>query len=199
MQNRRRNSVSIAEVETINLSKLDNQINDYTKRRYTADMDTEKSRKREFLERQIGLGNLEVHEISNEDISLSLQSAKIISEDKDDISETIFHMDSLEMDTKEEEGVIEETIVQETIVQTIKTAEFSNTNEVAKSGKKKKRKKSLMKKKNSQRKTTAASEPPIDMVDGNQDNGTDIKVVESITDRSSFDSNNSESDQKDTQ
>ncbi|GJQ80230.1 hypothetical protein Trydic_g23804 [Trypoxylus dichotomus] len=199
-QNRRRNSVSIAEVETT-ISKFDNQINDYTKRRYTADTDTEKNRKREFLERQIGLGNLEIHERSNEDVSLSLQSAKITSEDisKDDISETIFHMDSLEIDSKEELGVKEETIIQETLIQTIKTPEFNSINEVNKSGKKKKRKKSLMKKKNSQRKPATANEPQVDVVDGNQENGNDVKAVESITDRSSLDSNNSESEQKESQ
>lgn len=197
LQNRRRNSVSIAEIETI--GKLDNQINDYSKRRYTADTDTEKSRKREFLERQIGLGNLEVHERSNEDISLSLQSAKVTSDDiskDDEISETIFHMDSLEMDSKEDSMIREETLIQETIIQAIKVPEFSNSGEIAKSGKKKKRKKSLMKKKNSQRKTSTLNEPQNDVVDAVHENANDVK--ESVTDRSSLDSNNSESS-KDTQ
>lgn len=177
-------------------------MNDYTKRRYTADTDTEKSRKREFLERQIVLGNLEMTERSNEDLSLSLQSTKVTSEDigKD---ETIFQMDSLEIDSKSESGVKEESVVQETIVQTVSKPSESNNNgsEVTKGGKKKKRKKSLMKKKNSQRKTSTANNeaPALDVVDGNPENGSEVKGLESLTDRSSLDSNNSESDPKDTQ
>lgn len=84
------------------ISKLENQENDYSKRRYTADNESNKTRERNFIKRQIDLGNLEMGENSAEDMTLSMASNKQSSEDlsksNNDISETIFKMDSLDME-----------------------------------------------------------------------------------------------------
>lgn len=81
---------------------LENQENDYVKRRNTADNDNAKIRERNFFKRQIVLGNIEVGETSAEDMTLSMISGKHSSEDLsksiNDISETIFKMDSLDME-----------------------------------------------------------------------------------------------------
>lgn len=81
---------------------LENQENDYTKRRYTGDNDNNKTRERNFIKRQIDLGNLDLGENSNEDMTLSMISGKLSSEDLsksiNDISETIFKMDSLDIE-----------------------------------------------------------------------------------------------------
>lgn len=81
------------------LLKLENQENEYTKRRNTADNENAKTRERNFIKRQIGLGNIEIGETS-EDMTLSMISGKHSSEDLsksiNDISETIFKMDSLD-------------------------------------------------------------------------------------------------------
>lgn len=80
---------------------LENEENDYRKRRNTTDNDNPKIRERNFIKRQIVLGNIEVGETS-EDMTLSMISAKHSSEDLsksiNDISETIFKMDSLDME-----------------------------------------------------------------------------------------------------
>lgn len=80
---------------------LENEENDYTKRRNTTDNDNPKIRERNFIKRQIVLGNIEVGETS-EDMTLSMISPKHSSEDLsksiNDISETIFKMDSLDME-----------------------------------------------------------------------------------------------------
>lgn len=81
---------------------LENQVNDYTKRRNTAEQDNDRRRERDFLTRQIGLGNIEVNENSVEDLTLSLHSTKHSSDDisrDNDVSETIFKMDSLESES----------------------------------------------------------------------------------------------------
>lgn len=80
--------------------KLENHANDYTKRRNTADNENAKTRERNFIKRQIVLGNIEVGETSAEDMTLSMISGKHSSDDLsksiNDISETIFKMDSLD-------------------------------------------------------------------------------------------------------
>lgn len=72
------------------------------KRRYTGDNENNKTRERNFLKRQIDLGNLDLGENSNEDMTLSMISGKHSSEDLsksiNDISETIFKMDSLDLE-----------------------------------------------------------------------------------------------------
>lgn len=81
---------------------LENQENDYTKRRNTTDNENAKTRERNFIKRQIVLGNIEVGENSTEDMTLSMISGKHSSEDLsksiNDISDTIFKMDSLDME-----------------------------------------------------------------------------------------------------
>lgn len=100
MQGRRR-SFDLEDISP--LLNLENQENDYTKRRNTADNDNAKMRERNFIKRQIVLGNIEVGETSAEDMTLSMISAKHSSEDLsksiNDISETIFKMDSLDNET----------------------------------------------------------------------------------------------------
>ncbi|KAJ8965304.1 hypothetical protein NQ317_018800 [Molorchus minor] len=85
------------------MPKLENQENDYTKRRYTDDNESNKTRERKFIQRQIILGNLEVGENSIDEMTLSMASNKLSSEDlsksNNDISETIFKMDSLDMES----------------------------------------------------------------------------------------------------
>lgn len=82
--------------------ELENQENDYIKRRNTADNENNKTRERKFIQRQIDLGNLDLGENSAEDMTLSMISGKHSSEDlsksMNDISETIFKMDSLDME-----------------------------------------------------------------------------------------------------
>ncbi|XP_022912893.2 phosphatidate phosphatase LPIN3 isoform X1 [Onthophagus taurus] len=205
-QGRRRNSISLVE-DSKEFAKIENQVNDYTKRRYTAGNDDERNRKREFLERQIVLGNIEVREQSTEDLSLSMQSAKLTSDDittKDDVSETIFHMDSLDMDSKSEDKNEEilpktELLNKVQLPTTPSQVQIQIENEVTRSGnKKKKRKKSLMKKKNSQRKTSAVNEPQQEGVgESAQESSTsDVKGETSSTDRSSMGSAPEEIEQK---
>lgn len=95
----RRRSFDLEDISP--LLNLENQENDYTKRRNTTDNDNPKIRERNFIKRQIVLGNIEVGETS-EDMTLSMISAKHSSEDLsksiNDISETIFKMDSLDME-----------------------------------------------------------------------------------------------------
>lgn len=97
----RRRSLDLEDISPI--LNLENQENDYTKRRNTADNDNAKTRERNFIKRQIILGNIEVGETSAEDMTLSMISGKLSSEDLsksiNDISETIFKMDSLDIET----------------------------------------------------------------------------------------------------
>ena len=177
---------------------MENQVNDYSRRRYTADVDDEKLREREFIKRQMGILSMDIGEQSTEDLTISIQSTKLTSDEisKDEISESIFRMDSLEMDVKE--GSINKDESQESFQGNVKSKTDVQTPDTGKSVKKKKRKKSMMKKKNSQRKTNSANEIAAeDTTDIVQEiSVTDVKPGDSITD-SSFGSNNSESDVKD--
>lgn len=169
---------------------FENEVNDYTKRRHTASTDDNFTAK-DFIKRQIGLGNIELGENSAEDLTLSLPSGtttKLSSEDmsKDNsISETIFQMDSLETENKVSD--------KETISAPLKIDEPVSE---SKNGKKRRRKKSVMKKKNALKKS-AASEPPS--VEISENTATDVKATDSGTERSSLDSNISELELRDMQ
>lgn len=182
---RRRNSLDLN--ETIP-PVFENEVNDYTKRRHTANSDDD-FRAKDFIKRQIGLGNIDLGEASAEDLTLSLPSGnttKLSSEDisKDNsISETIFQMDGLEIDGK--------TAIENTST----PIKFDEPISEGKNGKKRRRKKSLMKKKNAQRKTSSAEPPAMETLEV----GVDLKVPDSSTDRSSLDSNVSEPELRDIQ
>ncbi|KAJ8935153.1 hypothetical protein NQ314_012971 [Rhamnusium bicolor] len=102
------------------ISKLENQENDYSKRRYTADNESNKTREHNFIKRQIGLGNIEMGENSAEDMTLSLASNKHssdeLSKSNNDISETIFKMDSLDMECSKADDTKSEVITTPTPV-----------------------------------------------------------------------------------
>lgn len=194
---RRRNSITLAEMDKS--FNMENQVNDYSRRRYTADVDDEKLREREFIKRQMGILSMDIGEQSTEDLTLSIQSTKLTSDEisKDEISESIFRMDSLEMDVKE--GSINKDESQESLQGNVKSKKADvQTPETSKSVKKKKRKKSMMKKKNSQRKTNNMNDIAAeDTAEITQETSViDLKPGDSVTD-SSFGSNNSESDVKD--
>lgn len=95
-QGRRLSFEDLAKIE------LENQENDYTKRRNTADNESNKMRERNFIRRQLVLGNIEMGENSAEEMTLSMMSGKHSSDDlsksHNDISETIFKMDSLDIE-----------------------------------------------------------------------------------------------------
>lgn len=173
-QNRRR-SLDLGEN-----SDLENQVNDYSKRRYTADNDSNsKSRERDFLKRQITLGNIEVTENSAEDMTLSMQSNKLSSEDlsksNNDISDTIFKMDSLEVENNSNSTSKATTPVLET----------QSVSETSKSSKKKRKK---VRRKNAPRKSAS-----INQISEN------FEKTESGTDRSSLGSSSSDPELKDLQ
>ena len=160
---------------------FENQVNDYTKRRNTADNENAKDRERDFLKRQIVLGNIGIGEMSEQEMSRSMQSnTKESVEDLSksaDISDTIFKMDSLEMDTSrsecvpKEEGSVKEDVSGES------------------RGSKKKRRKT--KKKNAPRKSSSVNQISVEQVDKNNDSAT--------TEPSSIESNASDPELKDLQ
>ncbi|KAK5647461.1 hypothetical protein RI129_002353 [Pyrocoelia pectoralis] len=181
---RRRNSLDLSDSIA---PVFENEVNDYTKRRHTANAD-DNFRAKDFIKRQIGLGNIELGENSAEDLTLSLPSGnttKISSEDisKDNsYSETIFQMDSLETEAKLPIDASTPSKIEESIND-------------GKNGKKKRRKKSLMKKKNAQRKASSTEPPSIEALEIS----TELKIPDSSTDRSSLDSNVSEPELRDMQ
>lgn len=187
-QGRRRRSIDLGENQIV----YENQVSDFSKRRNTADSERHASAKvrgRDFLDKQIALGNIALTENSTEDLSLSLQSnTKISSEDisKDDYSETIFRMDSL--DISETAPPKPEIATTEQQVKAIVKEEHVSEN---KSGKKKRRKKSVLKKKNWQKKSASVTELSAVETDSLQENVA--------TDRSSLDSNASETELKEMQ
>lgn len=191
-QARRRRSIDLGENQVV----CENQVSDFSKRRNTADSERHASAKvrgRDFLEKQIALGNIGLTENSTEDLSLSLPSnTKISSEDisKDDYSETIFKMDSLDMDNSKSEAAPPktETAIREQQVKTSVKEEHVGEN---KCGKKKRRKKSVMKKKNWQKKSASVTE--LSTVE------TDSLPENVATDRSSLDSNASDPELKEMQ
>lgn len=181
-QSRRRRSIDLGENQCV----VENQVSDFSKRRNTADSERHASAKvrgRDFLEKQIALGNIGLTEISTEDLTLSLQSnPKFSSEDisKDDYSETIFKMDSLDMDNSKSESTPPK--VEQEKVEPITES---------KGGKKRRRKRSMLKKKTFQKKSASVTE--LSTIDGNS-------LQENVaTDRSSVDSNASESELKEIQ
>lgn len=188
-QGRRRRSIDLGE----NQSVVENQISDFSKRRNTADSERHASAKvrgRDFLEKQIALGNIGLTETSTEDLTLSLPSnAKISSEDvsRDDYSETIFKMDSLDMDNNSKSENTPPQIETENKVKEIVTVPVVEN----KCGKKKRRKRSLMKKKTLQKKSASVTELSTVDADSLQENVA--------TDRSSLDSNASEVELKEMQ
>ncbi|XP_065167971.1 phosphatidate phosphatase LPIN2 isoform X3 [Atheta coriaria] len=206
-QGRRRNSFDLGDKKPvqsiIDIENLENQANDYSKRRYTADNDNEKKRGRDFIKRQIGLGNLDWAEASMEDLTLSLQSNTKGSADdltqKDEVSDTIFKMDSLDGEktqpsTPKEEGITGTPVVP-TVLTTpapVVTPKNEDTSNESKSSKKKRRKKSVMKKKNSQRKVSSVEQPTMDAPELQ----LEPKGNDSNTDRSSMESSPSETDLK---
>lgn len=90
------------DLKDITKLELENEENDYKKRRNTTDNESSKARELNFIKRQIGLGNIDIHEASAEEMTLSMASEKFSSEDLsksiNDISEPIFKMDSLDME-----------------------------------------------------------------------------------------------------
>uniref|UniRef100_A0A1Y1KET5 phosphatidate phosphatase n=1 Tax=Photinus pyralis TaxID=7054 RepID=A0A1Y1KET5_PHOPY len=181
---RRRNSLDLTESIA---PVFENEVNDYTKRRHTANAGDD-FRAKDFIKRQIGLGNIELGENSVEDLTLSLPSGTTTKISSDDISkdnsysETIFQMDSLETEAKAPAEVATSSKIDEPLSE-------------GKNGKKKRRKKSVMKKKNAQRKTSTTEPPSIETLEI----GTELKLPDSSTDRSSLDSNVSEPELRDIQ
>ncbi|RZC36849.1 phosphatidate phosphatase LPIN3 [Asbolus verrucosus] len=169
---------------------FENQVNDYTKRRNTADNDTAsvKNRERDFLKRQIGLGNIGIGENSAaEEVTRSVQSkesAEDLSKDVD-ISDTIFKMDSLEMDTSRSECATKAEEIREEPGQ-VKDDPGSES----RSSKKKRRK---MKKKNAPRKSSS-----VNQIAANVEQAAD-KNDSATTDPSSIESNSSEPELKELQ
>lgn len=188
-QGRRRRSIDLGENSLV----VENQVSDFSKRRNTADSERHESAKvrgRDFFEKQIALGNIGLTETSTEDLSLSLPSnVKISSEDisKDDYSETIFKMDSLDMDNSKSEHALTKTDSVNIQESTTATAVLSEN----KGGKRKRRKRSMMKKKILQRKSASVTELSATDADSLQEN--------LATDRSSVDSNGSETELKEIQ
>lgn len=176
---------------SFNLENIDlNQPNSYEKRRYTADSQMHNSRahlERDFLKRQIGLGNIEGTSV--EDVTYSLTASRRSDEEdfshsQNDLSETIFKMDSLDEPPSkidQPEKCMERT-----------PSPVKEEVQIESKGSKKKRKK--MRKKNASRKSTSNNtvvpSPGVESVD---------KANDSTTDRSSFGSNCSEAELKELQ
>ncbi|XP_030761072.1 phosphatidate phosphatase LPIN3 [Sitophilus oryzae] len=170
---------------------LNNQPNSYEKRRHTADnqMANRAHLERDFLKRQIGLGNIDG--VSAEDVTLSLTTASRRSDEEDlsrsqnDVSETIFKMDSLDEPVSKIENEKQQDAVAADKVP-IKTPEDPPSD--SKNSKKKRKK---MRKKNSTRKSLSnnfLTSPTSETAE---------KTNGSTTDRSSLDSNCSEPELKD--
>ncbi|XP_017772334.1 PREDICTED: phosphatidate phosphatase LPIN3 isoform X1 [Nicrophorus vespilloides] len=188
---RRRNSIDLGDKKPV--LNLENQVNDYSKRRNTTDNDNEKRRGHDFIKRQIGLGNIEIGENSMEDLTLSLQSTTKESIDdlsKDnDISDTIFKMDSLDHDSKSESTTPNKEEVK--ILPPV-----SDPPSETKGAKKRRRKKSVMKKKGSQRKISNVTDTPTPTVEPNEESNTDLKGSDTNTERSSLEGSPSEAEAK---
>lgn len=166
---------------------IENQENDYTKRRNTADNENVKTRERNFIKRQIVLGNIEVGESSAEDMTLSMISGKHSSEDLsksiNDISETIFKMDSLDLENIKADDAKSVTVLGTPLP--LKSTEDS----VGDSKSSKKRRKRV-KRKNAPRKSTSVNQLTISQTSDTLDNN------DTNTDRSSLESHSSEVDLK---
>lgn len=180
----RRNSFDM----TDEITNLQNQVNDYSTRRYTDDNESNKTRERNFLKRQIGLGNIDIGETSAEDMTLSIQSNKLSSEDlsksNNDISDTIFKMDSLELDLSKADSIAK--------TESCTTSIQDNNISIESKNSKKKRKK--MRRKNAPRKSSS-----INQITTSQTSDIVEKNSDSATDRSSLDSNSSDPELKEIQ
>ncbi|KAJ8957636.1 hypothetical protein NQ318_017525 [Aromia moschata] len=173
------------------MPKLENQENDYTKRRYTDDNESNKARERNFIKRQIVLGHLDIGENSVDDMTLSIASNRHSSDDlsksNNDISETIFKMDSLDMESSKtdeprcEEAMTTPTPVSKSVVEPVSESKSS----------KKRRKR--VRRKNAPRKSNSINQIAPSQTSDNLDNN------DTITDRSSLDSNSSEPELKEIQ
>ncbi|KAL1512641.1 hypothetical protein ABEB36_002202 [Hypothenemus hampei] len=170
---------------SFNLDDIDiNQMNSYEKRRHTADSNIANSRahlERDFLKRQLGLGNIEGTSV--EDVTYSLTISRRSDEDdlsrsQNDLSENIFKMDSLDEPPP-------------SVVKTPEDNEKSPVSKPLEEGKSGKKKRKKLRKKNSSRKSNTFSSTNSEAFDRNGGSST--------TDRSSLDSNCSEADLKELQ
>lgn len=150
-------------------------MNDYNKRRYTAENDNDKARHREFVQRQISLGNLE-------DKSSKKNSPQISTDDvrKDQEEETL-KIDELDGVSKTDNNKLD----------AVTPVKSDDPPSETKSGKKKRRKKSILKKKNAQRKSSTIQDTPN--IEVTESNNKELLKTESGT--SSQDSTPSESEQ----
>nr|CAH7738238.1 unnamed protein product [Callosobruchus chinensis] len=178
----RRRSFDVSKLE------LENQENDYTKRRNTADNDDNKIREKNFIKRHIELGNIDVE--NSEDMTLSVTSAKHSSEDlsksQNDISETIFKMDSLDLESSRADEP-KSDILQTTPSQTRILDDVSLTD--SKSSKKRRKR---VRRKNTPKKSSSVSQLLVQASENVETNDT-------ITDKSSMDSNSSDQEVKELQ
>ncbi|CAG9859057.1 unnamed protein product [Phyllotreta striolata] len=176
--------------EDLTKIELENQENEYIKRRNTADNESTKMRERNFIRRQLVLGNLEIGENSAEEMTLSMMSGKHSSEDlsksHNDISETIFKMDSLDVDNSKAEELKSENVA--AVAAPVKSQEEP----VAETKSSKKRRKRV-RRKNPTKKSSSISQLTSSTTSEN------LETNDTITDRSSLDSNGSDPDIKELQ
>ncbi|KAH1015087.1 hypothetical protein HUJ05_012865 [Dendroctonus ponderosae] len=199
--------IPVSEIENIfkaqgrrrsfNLDEIDlnlNPSNSYEKRRHTADNQLANSRahlERDFLKRQIVLGNIDG--ASAEDVTYSLTTVSRRSDEDDlspsqnDVSETIFKMDSLDEPVSKDEKPSEVPVA---VVQ----AKDTSPKEAPVESKSSKKKRKKMRKKNAPRKTSSNNNVLPSPSTENLE-----RTSESTTDRSSLDSNCSEAELKDLQ
>lgn len=182
-------------------------MNDYTKRRYTTGTDddsTPKTREADFLKRQIGLGNIDLMEDSNEDLSLNLPCTNMSLSHSDspliestNQTETIFVMEGIDSTANLHVKEVAKVIVKEEAakVMTPKSEEAAGTGET-KSMKKRRRKKCVIKKRSSQKKVMPTSE--LAEVAEAVPEGGDPSTSDSV-ERSSLDSSQSEPELKEIQ
>ncbi|ENN74670.1 hypothetical protein YQE_08787, partial [Dendroctonus ponderosae] len=193
--------IPVSEIENIfkaqgrrrsfNLDEIDlnlNPSNSYEKRRHTADNQLANSRahlERDFLKRQIVLGNIDG--ASAEDVTYSLTTVSRRSDEDDlspsqnDVSETIFKMDSLDEPVSKDEKPSEVPVAVDT-----------SPKEAPVESKSSKKKRKKMRKKNAPRKTSSNNNVLPSPSTENLE-----RTSESTTDRSSLDSNCSEAELKD--
>ncbi|CAH1114571.1 unnamed protein product [Psylliodes chrysocephalus] len=183
-QGRRLSFEDLAKIE------LENQENDYTKRRNTADNESNKMRERNFIRRQLVLGNIEMGENSAEEMTLSMMSGKHSSDDlsksHNDISETIFKMDSLDIENSKADEPKSENVVKN-------ATPIKSPDEPSGENKSNKKRRKRVRRKNAPKKSTSINQLTASQISEN------IETNDTITDRSSLDSNASDPDIKDMQ
>nr|QYV43132.1 lipid metabolism-related protein [Colaphellus bowringi] len=174
--------------EDISKLNLENQENDYMKRRNTADNENTKTLERNFIKRQIGLGNIDIGENSAEEMTLSMiskHSSEDLSKSHNDISETIFKMDSLDLENSKADDTKSENVSTPTPVKSIEELPIDTRSS------KKRRKR--VRRKNAPRKSTSINQIPMSQTSENLENN------DNVTDKSSQDSTSSDPDVKDMQ